>query len=275
MRQKLLTVAIGVFGFLGVAQADIFTPSVQDQIKLGNQEAERIRKEMKVLPDNDPRVKELRRIGEQIVSMIPKEERDKKPFQYTFDVIDSEELNAFALPGGPIFFYSGLLETMEYEDEVAAILGHEITHVHNEHWARQYAGTLRRRVGIIAILTLLQANDDWFTVASMADSLAGLKYSRSDELESDKKGFEWMVKADYNPKGMIRVFETLKKASGSGSPEFLSTHPDSGNRAGRIQEWMTEDRVRYPALRPRKVTETEVRWENGYPRLLRKGGKAA
>src|SRR5690349_13519148 len=140
MRKTWITAAVlGLALQAGVAQADIFKPSVKDQIELGQQAAAQVRKEERTLPDSDPRVRLIRRIGQRLVSLIPQSERDKKPFQYSFDVISSKEINAFALPGGPVFFYTGLLDNLTTEDQVAGVLAHELAHVRYEHWASAYA----------------------------------------------------------------------------------------------------------------------------------------
>src|SRR5690349_13829760 len=87
------------------ARADMFKPGVKDQISLGRRAAAQVRRQDKVLPDGDRRVQEVRSIGEGLVALIPDSERRKKPFEYSFDVVDSKDLNAFALPGGPVFVY--------------------------------------------------------------------------------------------------------------------------------------------------------------------------
>ncbi len=275
MRLKLAGIVLAATAMTSMAQADIFTPSIQKQIELGQEAAKEVRKKEKILPDSDPRVQELRRIGNKLVAQLSEKERKDKPFQYTFDVIDSKELNAFAFPGGPIFFYTGLLDKMKYEDDVAGILGHEMTHIRNEHWARQYAGSIRRNLGLIAILTLLRANDDWFNLANMAESLSQLQYSRGDELDADNKGYELMVSASYNPKGMVNVFEILQEASKSKPPEFISTHPDTQNRINKLNAKITSTRERFPKLTPRKSVNSKVAWSSsGWPTLISKGGKS-
>ncbi len=227
----------------------MFKPSIQDQIKLGQKAAEQVRKEEKILSDSDPRVKLVRRLGQQLVALIPEEERKKKPFQYTFDVIDSKEINAFALPGGPIFLYTGLLDHLTTEDQVAGILGHELAHVKNEHWASAYADNQKRQLGLAVVLILLNANQTAFDIASVSDALLfQLPYSRKHETESDKVGYDLVVKAKLNPQGMVDVFTVLKEKGGSSrTAEWLSTHPDSDRRINAIKKRITDSGVTYPA----------------------------
>lgn len=263
-----LTIGLAVPGV-----ADPFRPSIKQQIELGQDAAKQIRKEEKVLGDNDPRVKELRRLGELAVAQIPEKERKDKPFVYTFDVIDSKEINAFALPGGPIFFYTGLLDEMDTEDEVMAVLGHELTHIRNQHWASQYADNLKRKLGLIVVFSLLGANSDILNAADMLDDiLVGLKYSRRHESEADTVGYDVLTGAGYNPQGIVDMFQVLKAAGGSKPPEILSSHPDTDNRIKNIQEKIKKDKRKFPALRPRKALiatgpNLNVNWTNGWPNL--------
>jgi predicted Zn-dependent protease len=235
-----------------VAMADMFKPSVSQQIELGQKAAAQFRKETKILPDSDPRVRIVRQIGNKLVAQIPKSERDKKPFQYTFDVVDSPEINAFALPGGPIFFYRGLLDSLTTEDQVAGVLAHELAHIRSEHWASAYADNQKRQLGLSVLLILLNANDTAFDIASVTDELLfTLPYSRRHETEADKSGFNLMVSSGWNPQGMADVFKVLKEKGGSRkTEEWISTHPDSDRRIRDIQARINQGGATYPAQRP-------------------------
>lgn len=250
MRRPLGLAAVCALALTGgTALGDMFKPSVQDQIKLGQKAAEQVRKEEKVLPDSDPRVKLVRRLGQQLVALIPKSERDKKPFQYTFDVIDSKDINAFALPGGPIFFYTGLLDNLTTEDQVAGVLGHELAHIRFEHWASAYADNQKRQLGLAVVLILLNANQTAFDIASVSDTLLfQLPYSRKNESDSDKSGFDIIVQSKMNPQGMVDVFTLLKEKGGSSrTAEWLNTHPDSDRRINNIKKRIAESGVTFPA----------------------------
>jgi predicted Zn-dependent protease len=239
----------------------MFKPSVNDQIKLGQKAAAQVRTEEKVLPDSDPRVKEVRRIGRLLLERIPQSERAKKPFQYTFDVIDSKEVNAFALPGGPIFIYTGLLQNMQTQDQLAGVLGHEMAHVRYEHWASAYADNQKRQLGIAFALILLNANSTAFDIASVSDALIfQLPYSRRHESDADKSGYDVMVAADFNPQGMADVFRILKEKGGSKrTEEWLSSHPDSDKRIKNIEKRISESKATYP---PQKKLSTAVMARN-------------
>ncbi|MFM9872590.1 MAG: M48 family metallopeptidase [Fimbriimonadaceae bacterium] len=256
-----------------LANADPLKPSIKQQIDLGKKAADQIRKEEKVLPATDPRVIELRRLGALALAQIPEKESKDKPFEYTFDVIDSKELNAFAMPGGPIFFYTGLLDKMKTEDEVIGILSHEITHVRNQHWASQYADTMKRKLGLMVVLTILNANSDILNATDMLDDIVvGLKYSRKHETEADTFGYDMMTGAGYNPRGMVDVFQILLNAGGSKPPEILSTHPDTAKRIESLKSKIQKDKRKFPAMRSRKSkvamgSSLDITWVNGWPNL--------
>ncbi len=160
---------------------------------------------------------------------------DNAPWQWSFDVIDSHEINAFSLPGGSTFFYTGLLDKLKSEDELAAVLGHEMTHVRREHWAKAYGDEQLRSIGFSLLLGALKASDAIYDATSLFNSMYSLKFSRGDETQADDGGFEMMMKAGYNPAGMVDVFQMLEDAQRGGSdPEFFSDHPSDKHRVARI-----------------------------------------
>lgn len=242
---------LAALALAGGAAADPFRPSIQDQIKLGRRGAEQVRKEYKVLPDDDPRTIELRAIGQRILAQIPEKERKDKPFEYQFSVIDDKEVNAFALPGGPIYFHTGLLDKLATQDAVAGVLAHEVVHVRNQHWASAYADNTKRRLGITVLLILFDAGSTAFDLAGVTDALLfGLPYSRKHESESDRVGYDMMAAAGYNPNGMAEVFDLLAK-QGKGAAEWMSTHPDSAKRAAAVRKRLAEDKRTFPPLTAR------------------------
>lgn len=251
MKQSTAFLACVVVMSPALASADPFRPSMADQVKLGADEAARIRKEEPILKATDPRVIELRKIGAELVAAIPPNSMRGKPWSYTFDIIDKKEVNAFALPGGPIFFYSGILDKMTTKDQIAGVVGHEIVHVLNQHWASQYADNTKRRLGILAVLTILNAGDTVFDLASVGDALYSLGYSRKHETESDKVGFDIMMRAGYNPNGMAEIFEMLAKEGSGGGPEWARTHPDANKRVASIREMIKKETRPLPPVRAR------------------------
>lgn len=252
-RASLVAAAVCGLASLGLAPeaAAQFKPSLKEQIQLGKKVAQNIRKEEKVLPATDDRVQLLREVGAQLLAQIPPEELKKRPFEFSFDLIENKEMNAFALPGGPIFFYTGLFEKFKTVDQLAGVLGHEMIHVREEHWASQYNDNLKRKLGVAAFLTILGANDTVFDVVGIADTFAfELPYSRKHETRSDDGGFKLVVAAGYNPQGMVDVFKMFSEQGGGKPPEFMSTHPDDKKRVKRLEEMVLKSGRQFPAQRP-------------------------
>ncbi|MEO0597280.1 MAG: M48 family metalloprotease [Chloroflexota bacterium] len=160
-----------------------------------------------------------------------------QPWDYEFTVLDSDILNAFALPGGPMFITTEMLNQLDTVDEVAGVLAHEIVHVVARHGAQQIAqGNLAN--GLVGAVSVASGDANATQTAAMVSQLITLQYGRDDEIESDQLGVCIMLQAGYDPMGMIGVQETLRDArgAGGGQPEFFSTHPDPENRLQRIQE---------------------------------------
>lgn len=153
---------------------------------------------------------------------------------------DEETINAFALPGGQIFFTYGLFKRLGHEDEVAGVLGHEIGHVIGRHSAKQMA-TSKILGGLANAGAVLGGSDGqgggMGQIAQYVAQIKQMSYSKQDETESDKLGVQFLVNATYNPEGLIKVMEILKEASGGkAQPEFMSTHPDPVNRIEYIKQ---------------------------------------
>lgn len=214
-----------------------FTPSIDQQKKLGQQASDQILKQYKEIRDS--RSRELEKVGGRLFTGLSA--GDQKTWDYHFHLIDSKEFNAFALPGGPIFMFSGLYDKIDSEDSLAAVTGHEMTHIRKQHWAKAYAEQQKRALGIAVILDLTHANKDVQSAAGLFDNMIGLKYSRDEEDQADAGGLQDMVATNYNPQGMVQMFQMLKKVAGNGDTmgsDFLSNHPLTTDRIKH-----TEDRI--------------------------------
>jgi predicted Zn-dependent protease len=166
---------------------------------------------------------------------------------YEFHIVDSPVVNAFAVPGGFVYFTRGILAHFNNEAEFAGVLGHEIGHITARHSARQQNKQLFGTLGTIATAILLpQATE----MAQQGVGLALLSYSRAHETESDGIGVEYSSKIGYDAHQMANFFSTIKRISdGSGQviPDFMSTHPDPGNRNVRVNKLATEYQAKNPA----------------------------
>jgi len=230
------------------AYGDMFKPSKAQQIKLGEQASLELRKKERVLPESDERVILLRRVGSRLLNAMPERAKD---WPYTFDVIQSKEVNAFALPGGKVFFYTGLLDKLTTEDQLAGVLGHELTHVWKEHWAYAYRDAQKRNLLLSLGLVVGRANSNVANVAGISSQLIfDLPFSRKHESEADDGGFDSMLAAGYNPNGEADVFRLLQSLSGSGkNPEFLSDHPADKNRIAHMEDRIRKANRAFPAQR--------------------------
>jgi len=165
---------------------------------------------------------------------------DAPKWKWEVNVIESDELNAWCMPGGKIAFYSGIITKLNLtDDEIAAIMGHEIAHALREH-ARERASE-QATTGLVigvgsAILGAGQAGADLTQMAY--HSVFGLKHSRLHETEADRIGVELAARAGYDPRAAITLWEKMGKASGGGGgPEFLSTHPSAETRIADLRDY--------------------------------------
>ena len=216
------------------AQADIFRPSRADQQKQGDAAAAQVLQKYHEI--NDGRAKSIQTVGAKLINgLTPK---DRGPWNYRFHLIDSKEVNAFALPGGSLFFFTGLVDRIRSSDELAGVMGHEITHIRKEHWARQVAAMTKQQLGIGILLGATHAGQGWQSVAGGLENLYSLKFSRGDEDQADAGGLDDMVRSGYNPNGMLDLFNTLLAASGGkeNGPGFLSDHPLTKDRIKKTQQ---------------------------------------
>jgi predicted Zn-dependent protease len=172
----------------------------------------------------------------------------KSQFEYTFVVVDTPDVNAFALPGGFVTVNNGLIESAETGDEIAAVLAHEIFHVERRHGTQR----MLRELGATTLLSAIFGGTNVAMPAKAAHDLVSNAYDRDQEAESDRLGLALMVKAGLDPMGMSRFFERLAK-SGLAPPAILSTHPDPGDRASAAAELARGARVTTTLPTPKGV----------------------
>lgn len=248
MNAKPFTAFLAAGALAATSAAQFGRPSVEQQIRLGRDAAAEIRRKERVLPANDARVRLVRRIGARLVRTLPAND----PWQYSFDVVDDKEMNAFALPGGPTFINTGLLDRCRTEDEIAGIFGHEITHVRQQHWASRVK--VQQERGLLGLLAgaVFRVNPNVLQGLDLLSSLNTLQFSRRDETKSDDGGMQMMIDAGYNPIGMVKVFEILQAGAGGrgGGPDWLRTHPDPGKRSQRLRDMIASKRRSFPPETP-------------------------
>ncbi|SRR6186713_3189725 len=216
----------------GEKQRVAMTP--EQEIALGYKSAPEMAAQMGGVSRNAQAVALVQRVGD---GLVRQSVAAKSPYRFSFHVLaDPKTVNAFALPGGPVFITEGLLRLLKTEAELGGVLGHEIGHVIARHSSERLA---KQQLTQNLLGALVVGSGDYTTaqIGQMVGSMINMKYGREDELEADALGIRIMVEAGYDPRGMIRVMEVLAKASGgSRQPEFVSTHPAPENRAERIRQ---------------------------------------
>jgi predicted Zn-dependent protease len=203
----------------------------EQEAAMGAEAAEQIGSQLPLV--RDPYINAyINELGDTIAKRTSRADLD-----WQFAVVNSHQINAFALPGGFIYVNRGLVERAENLSELAGVLGHEIGHVLGRHSAERLAKQQLTQNLIGAVVVGSGGGYDTAQIAQMVGSLINMKYGREDELESDSLGLRLMREAGYDPKAMIGVMQALEKASGGGrQPEFASTHPNPGNRIQKIRE---------------------------------------
>ena len=161
---------------------------------------------------------------------------------YHFKVLDSPVVNAFALPGGFVYFTRGIMAHFNNEAEFAGVLGHEIGHVTARHGARQYSTQVLAQLGLVLGVAVSPDFAKFADVASVGLGLLFLKFSRDHESESDRLGVEYSTKIGYDAHQMAGFFQTINRLSGDsgGIPTFLSTHPNPLDRYQKVNQLATE-----------------------------------
>jgi len=204
-----------------------------DDVKLGREAAAQVRKEMPLI--HDGAVDEwVQSVGRRLVTAIPPEFQHKE-FSYTFEVVNQKEINAFALPGGPMFLNRGMIEAAKSEGEVAGVMGHEISHVALRHGTAQATKGQKFQLGALLgqVAGAVVGGTAGAVIAQGSQFTLGtyfLKYSREYESQADLLGAQILARAGYDPRQMANMFKTIEAQGGSKQPQWMSSHPNPGNR---------------------------------------------
>lgn len=210
---------------------------VQDDVKIGRDASRQVQQQFPLLTDSQVD-RYVESVGQRLVNAIPEEFR-QTAFDYEFDVVNARDINAFALPGGPMYVNRGMIEAAKNEGEMAGVMAHEISHVALRHATAQQtklSNPMNQILGIGAIL-------GGAVLGGQAGAQAGqifaagyfLRYSRDYETQADILGSRIMANAGYDPRDLANMFRTIEQQGGSGrGPEWLSSHPNPGNRYQNI-----------------------------------------
>jgi predicted Zn-dependent protease len=262
----VLILVFGIVGYYSQRQKNPVTGEVQhvsltrdQEIVLGLNSAPQMAAQFGGL-DPDPAAQEVvRRVGERLVE---RSEANRSDYRFQFHLLrDPDTVNAFALPGGPIFITRALFDRLQNEAQLAGVLGHEIGHVLERHSAEHMAKS--QLANAVVGAAGVAASDQYdrgrqaAMLAAFVSQMAQLRYGRKDELESDRWGVRTMAAASYDPRELLEVMEILERSSGGGrQPEFMSSHPDPGNRQEIIRRAIAE---LYPSGVPPELTKGNPR----------------
>lgn len=220
--------------------------TVEQEIALGFKAAPEMAAQFGGLHPNQEAQALVDKVGQELVAKTGAGQTD---YKFDFNLLaDNETINAFALPGGPIFITAALMGRLDSEGQLAGVLAHEIGHVVGRH-AAEHIAKARLTEGLTGAAVIAaydpenpNASQQTAAVAAMIGQVITLRYGREDELESDRLGVRFMAEAGYDPRSMITVMEILQEAGGpSGQPEFFSTHPNPDRRIERIQAAIQEE----------------------------------
>jgi Zn-dependent protease with chaperone function len=248
----LTLVAISVMPFSALAQTQIQLHSnkysTQDDIKLGRQAAQEAESQFPLLRDEEVRGY-VESVGRRLVDAIPPQFQHPE-FQYYFKVINARDINAFALPGGPMYVNRGMIEAARSEGEMAGVMAHEISHVALRHGTAQATKGQKYSIlgGIAGIAGTILGGPGVGQLAQAPFAVYLLKFSREYETEADILGAQIMARAGYDPRDLANMFQTIERQGGGGGG-FLSDHPSPSDRYARINREAQYLRVNASAQR--------------------------
>jgi predicted Zn-dependent protease len=224
-------------------------PSEDEEVRISREFRREAKKHLKFV--DVPEVERyIERIGQRILAAM-----GPQPFDYRFFVVEDSQLNAFAVPGGSIYFYSGLMEKAKSTDEIAGVLGHEIVHIKGRHMARSSGIDMLSALSLLSMLLLARSGAGAQAAGAVGQAVAATReiaYSRQLELEADTLGERYMAAAGYDPKGSVAFLKLLdqeRNLSPIDIPPYLMTHP------------VTQERVANAELVLKSLGKTEPRIE--------------
>lgn len=242
---KFCWILILLFSLTGCETLGSFNPatgrhelifvSTPTEIQMGNSIDQQLSASEKMSQDGQL-VRRIERIGQRLAQVS-----DRQDYAYNFKVIEKDEINAFTVPGGRIYIYTGLIKRIKSDDAIAAVLAHEIGHCSARHAIKKFQAALGFQ--LVSGLVLGQIEEEQAQkVAALGSgaimTIASSAYGRQDEYEADRLGLKYMVAAGYDPRAMVQMFEVLEQEEGrsGGVPLILRSHPYASDRIIAIQK---------------------------------------
>ena len=240
---------------------------VQDDVKLGREAARQVAQQFPLLNDNQTE-RYVESVGERLVAAIPTEFQ-QAAFDYQFDVVNASDINAFALPGGPMYVNRGMIAAARNEGEMAGVMAHEISHVALRHATAQATkqSSIGNQLGTIGLILggAILGGQGGAQLGAMGAQVIQTRYSRDYETQADVLGSQIMANAGYDPRDLANMFRTIEQQSGGGrAPEWMSSHPNPGNRFENINREASRLNV---GANARKVTAEFSRTQERLRRL--------
>ena len=235
--------------------------SLSDDVRLGREAAAQVEQRMPILPEGGEVDNYVEQVGQRLLSGVPSEFRHSQ-FDYEFDVVNARDINAFALPGGPLYVNRGTIQAAGSEGELAGVMAHEIAHIALRHGTAQATEAQSAKFQLPAIGGAILGAIIGGSVGSIISqgtqfglSTYFLKYSRDYERQADILGAKIMANAGYDPRDLANMFQRIERQGGSGGPEWLSSHPNPGDRYDRINR-----EARLLHINPARATQDTARF---------------
>jgi Putative Zn-dependent protease, contains TPR repeats len=233
-----MAVAVFAMPLSALGQTRISAPknkyNIRDDVQAGQQAAQEVERQMPILSDNSIQ-SYVSNVGQRLVAAIPQEFQHPE-FRYSFKVVNARDINAFALPGGPMYVNRGMIEAARNEGEMAGVMAHEISHVALRHATAQATETQKAQIGsVLGQIAGAVIGGGLGQIIGGASQVGfgawALKYSRKYETQADILGAQIMARAGYDPRDLANMFRTIEQQGGrSSGPEWMSSHPNPGNR---------------------------------------------
>lgn len=203
--------------------------------------------------DNDPKqVQRVNKITDRLIEQAIKLRPDTRNWQWSIKVIDDPEtVNAWCMAGGKMAIYTGLIHQLSAtDDEIAQVMGHEISHALANHSAERMSVAMANNLGLTILQSTTEVSGNQMAMAAAAAQIAlTLPNSRTSEAEADKIGIELAAKAGYNPNAAVTLWQKMAKVGGGGGLEFLSTHPAPANREQALKQLIPKMMPYYEAAK--------------------------
>ncbi|MEI6801535.1 MAG: M48 family metallopeptidase [Burkholderiales bacterium] len=206
--------------------------SAQQYAQMLNQAAEK----RALAPQDSAQLKRLRAIASRIIPFALDWNPRARDWRWEVNLLGSNQINAYCMPGGKIAFYTGILKTLQLtDDEVAVVMGHEIAHALREHARERIGKNAATNIGVSVVSQLLNLGQLGQTVTNYGAQLLTLEFSREDETEADLVGMELAARAGFDPRAGVSLWRKMSAANKNAPPQWLSTHPSGATRIAEIE----------------------------------------